>query len=280
MLPPINPELQLNHRERMIKKFLIILTIIISNQAYGQLIVDIDDYVGKNIKEIKKVGHRNRIFKNGWLTEIIFVNDSLPVREKNYYKGDLRSDYHFSYKRTDSTFQTTKVDSFARQDRNYEMEKLYFNEKGLIYKTETFTKRDSEPLVIETDFRRDSLDRLISYCRTVPSEFLNNSGDLITTYRLYYNDKNQVDSIVQTDSENISTIVYYFKYNKRGLTKSKIVDHNNPDVVLGGVRAWKKGKYDKYGYYYKYDRYGNWTKRFSITKHRKYLDSKRKIKYE
>src|SRR5690554_6206984 len=122
-LPPINPELQLNHRERMIKKFLIILTIIISNQAYGQLIVNIDDYVGKNIKEIKKVGHRNRIFNNGWLTEIIFVNDSLPVREKNYYKGDLRSDYHFSYKRTDSTFQTTKVDSFA----------VYFNPKGYQY---------------------------------------------------------------------------------------------------------------------------------------------------
>ncbi len=264
----------------MIRRILVILMIIISNQGYGQLIFDVDDYVGSNIKEIKEVGHRNRILKNGWFTEICFDKDSLPTREINYYKGDLRSDYHFSYERTDSTFQTTKIDSLAREDRNYEMDRSYFDKFGLIYKTETFIKRDSKPLVIETDFQRDSLDRLISYCRTLPSESRNNSGDLITSYKLYYNDKNQVDFIIQTDSENISTIVYYFKYNKRGLIKSKIVDHNNPVVVLGGVRSWKKGKYDKYGYYYKYDRFGNWTKRYSITKHRKYLDSKRKIKYE
>lgn len=264
----------------MIKKFLIILTIIISNQAYGQLIVDIDDYVGKNIKEIKKVGHRNRILKNGWLTEISFVNDSLPVHEINYYKGDLRSDYYFFYKRTDSTFQTTKIDSFARKDRNYELNRSYFDKFGLIYKTEKFTRRDSKPLVIETDFQRDSLDRLISYCRTLLSESRNNSGDLITTYRLYYNDKNQVDSIIQKDSENISTIAYYFTYNKKGLIKSKIVDHNNPDAVLGGVRSWSKERTDKYGYFYRYDRYGNWTKRYFITKRGKYLNSKRKIKYE
>lgn len=264
----------------MIRTILIILTIIISNQGYGQLIVDVDDYVGTNIKEIKKVGHRNRILKDGWFTEIIFLKDSLPTRETNYYKSDLRSVYHFSYERTDSTFQTTKIDSLAREDRNYKMDRSYYNKFGLIYKTETFTKRDSKPLVIETDFQRDSLDRLISYCQTFPSEFRNNSGDLITTYRLYYNDKNQVDSIMQMDSENISRIMYYFKYNKSGLIKSEIVDHNNPNVVLGGVRGWAKGKYDKYGFYYKYDRYGNWTKRFSITKHRKYLDSKRRIKYE
>ena len=264
----------------MIKKFLIIFTIIISNQAFGQLIIDVDNYVGTNIKEIKQVGHRNRILKNGWLSEISFISDSLPAREINYYKGDLRSDYHFSYKRTDSTFQTTKIDSFAREDRNYEMDRLYFDNSGLIYKTETFTKSDSKPLVIETDFKRDSLYRLISYCRILPSSFRNNSGDLITTFRLYYNNMNQVDSIIQTDSKNISTIAYYFTYNKKGLIKSKIVDHNNPDAVLGGVRSWSKERTDKYGYLYRYDRYGNWTKRYFITKRGKYLNSKRKIKYE
>lgn len=264
----------------MIKKILIILTIIISNQVYGQLIVGVDDYVGINIKEIKKIGHRNRIMKDGWFTVISFKNDSLPTREKNYYKGDLRSDYHFSYKRTDSTFQTVKIDSLAREDKNYEMNKSYFDKFGLIYKTEKITKRDSKPIIIKLDYQRDSLGRIISFFLTFPSESRNNSGDLITTSRLYYNDKNQVDSIVKTDSENISTIVHYFKYNKSGLIKSEIVDHNNRDVVLAGVRGWKKGKYDKYGFYCKYDRYGNWTKRFSITKHRKYLDSKRKIKYE
>lgn len=264
----------------MIRKILIILTIIISNQGYGQLIVSVDDYVGTNIKEIKKIGHHNRIMKDGWFTVITFTNDSLPTREINYYKGNLRSDYHFSYKRTDSTFQTVKIDSFAREERNYEMDKSYFDKFGLIYKTEKFTKRDSKPLIIKYDFQRDSLDRIISFFLTFPSESRNNSGDLITTSRLYYNDKNQVDSIVKTDSENISTIVHYFKYNKKGLIKSEKVDHNNPDVVLAGVRPWKKGKHDKYGFYYKYDKYGNWTKRFSLTKHRKYLDSKRMIKYE
>ena len=88
----------------MIKRLLILLTIITSNQAFGQLIVDVDDYVGNRIKEITQVGHRNRILKNGWMTEISFKNDSLPNREINYYKGDLRSEYHFSYKRTDSTY--------------------------------------------------------------------------------------------------------------------------------------------------------------------------------
>lgn len=264
----------------MIRIILTILTIIVSNLSYGQLIVEVDDYVGTKISEIKKIGHRNRIFRNGWLTEIRFTNDTLPTREMNNYKGDLRSDYHFNYKRTDSTFQITKIDSIAKKDRNYEMKISYFNENGLLYKTETFTKRNSDPLLVETNFTRDSLNRIIYYNQILPSSFRNNSGDLITTYKLYYNDKSLVDSIHQIDSENISSITYYFDYNNKGLIKSKIVDHNNPDVVIGGVRPWKKGKYDKYGYYYKYDRFGNWTKRFLITKNWKYLDSKRKIKYE
>lgn len=264
----------------MIRKILIVLTLIISNQAYGQLIDDVDDYVGMKIKKIIKVGHRNRILKNGWLTEISFINDSFPTREIYYYKGDLRSDYNFTYKRTDSTFQITRVDSLARNDINYEMVRSYFDKARLIYRTETFSKRNSEPLIVENNFKRDSLGRLISYNQTLPSSSRNNSGDLITTFRLYYNNKNQVDSIIQTDSENISKIVYYFKYNTKGLIQSKIVDHNSPDAVLGGIRSWKKGKHDKYGYFYKYDKYGNWIKRYSITKNRKYLDSKRKIKYE
>lgn len=264
----------------MNRLILTIFTIIVSNLSYGQLIVEVEDYVGTRITEIKIIGHRNRIFRDGWITKISFTKDSLPTREMNYYKGDLRSDYHFSSKRTDSSFQITKIDSLAKKDRNYEMERSHFNENGLVYKTEIFTKRNSKPSTIESNFKRDSLNRIISYNRIVPSESRNNSGDLITTYKLYYNEKNQVDSIHQSDSENISSIAFYFNYNRNGLIKSKIVDHDNPDVVLGGVRAWKKGKYDKYGYYYKYDRFGNWIKRFSITKNRKYLDSKRKIKYE
>ena len=264
----------------MIRTILITLTILVSNLSYGQLIIDVNNYVGTRIKEIKNVGHRNRILKNGWITEISFTNDSLPTREINYYKGDLRSDYHFNYARTDSTFQIVRIDSLASEDRNFEMDRYHFDKAGLIYKAETFTRRNSRPLAIKTDFKRDSLNRIISYNRILPSSFRNNAGDLITTYRLYYNDKNQVDSILQTDSKNISRIVYYFEYNRKGLIKSKIVDRNNPDVILSGVRGWEKGRYDKYGYFYKYDRFGNWIRRFSITKNRKYLDSKRKIKYD
>lgn len=264
----------------MVRNVLIMLAIIFANPTYGQLIVDVDDYVGANIKGIKQVGHRNQILKSGWLTELSFIKDSLPSREINHYKGELRSDYYFTYERTDSTFQVTKVDSLAKEDKNYEKHKSFFDKKGLIYKTETFTKKDSKPLVIETDFKRDSSHRLISYCRTFFSTYKNHRGDLITTYLLTYNEKNQVASIVQTSSYDSIPVKYYFKYNRKGLIKSKIVDHNNPDVVIGGFRAWKKGKYDKYGYFYKYDKFGNWIKRLSITKNRKYLDSKRIIEYQ
>lgn len=251
-----------------------------SNLSYSQLIIDINDYVGTEIAEIEQIGYGNRFKKNGWFTEIKFSNDSLPSREKNYFKGELRSDYHFKYEKNDSIFIVIRIDSLAKSDKNFEIKKTFFDTNGYVTKRETYTIRDSSPTVLEKNFCRDTFDRLISYERIIPSSYRNYSGDLVTSYQLFYNENNQIDSIIQTDSENISIVRYYFEYNRNGLLKSKIVDHNNPDIVLGGVRAWEKGRNDKYGYYYKYDSLGNWTKRFSLTKNRKYLNSIRNIKYK
>lgn len=260
-----------------------ILTILIGfipRLIFGQIFPEVSDYVGNNILEIEQIGHKNCLIKNGWITITSFSNDSFPTHQINYYKGDKRGDYYYSYIAQDTIFKKVKIDSSAQEDRNYEEKRIYFNSKRQITKTETYLNSDSNsPISIEENVIRDSLNRIISYDRLFPSKSRNNAGDLITKYRFYYN-KNQIDSIVQTDSENISKIVYCFKFNRKGLISDKIVDQNNPNVVLGGVRTWSKKRMDKYQFKYKYDRFGNWTKRYFVTKNWRYLDAKRKIKYK
>jgi len=116
---------------------------------------------------------------------------------------------------------------------------------------------------IETNIIRDKNNRVLSFQRSMQENF-----------RFYYNDKMELDSVIQSDSENISRIKYIYKYYKNGLISDYIVDHNNPTVVLGGVRSWSKSRHDKYQLTYIYDKKGNWIKEYAVISKGKYLNAK------
>jgi hypothetical protein len=262
----------------MIKRIYLIL-LFFPGMAFAQIFPGVPDYTGR-ILEIKEIGYHSVLKRNGWINLISFSDLALPVRELNFYKGKKRSDYHYFYVDEDSVFRKIKIDSMAGSDRNYEELRICYNQAHEIIKTKRYSdKAAKNPDLVEQEIRCDSLSRLLSYKSVLPSASRNEAGDLITQYKFHYNNCHQVDSVLRTDSENISKILYCYAYNKRGLISDEIVDHLDPGTVLGGVKPWSEKRMNMYHYRYKYDRKGNWTKRYFVTRKGKFLDAKRKIKY-
>ena len=245
------------------KKTVAILFAFLPIVVFGQIFPEVSDYVGDNIKEIKEIGYYSRFKKNGWITKTTFSENSLPFNKTNFYKGEKRSNYYFSFIESDSTYKTIKFDSLALNEDAYESMKVYFDKFKNVQKVEIF------PDFIESNIKRDTVNRIISYTRRVPS----------SEFEFTYNRQNQVESVIEIYADNTLRKIYKFKYNNKGEISDIVVDHDNPEVVLSGVRLYSKDRTDKYQYKYKYDKHGNWIKRYSVTKNWKYLNAKRNIVY-
>lgn len=246
----------------------------------GQIFPRVVDFQ-KHIAHIKEVGYYSAFKKNGWKTITTFTSDSLPYNEVHFYKGEKRGNYYYRYVDQDTLFRIIRIDSSATNDGNYREQRIYFNSKKIVVKNENYWQPNLDnPGTIEEKIVRDSQNKILSYVRIFTSKSRRNGVPLYTTFNFNYNTKNQVISITQTDSEAISHIHYDFSYNSKGQISSITYDHNNPESVLSDIRPWSKSRPDKYRMLYKYDRFGNWKKKYFVTENGLYLDSKRTIKYK
>ena len=112
-----------------------------------------------------------------------------------------------------------------------------------------------------------------------------NNGDTtaIELYEKQYINKRlsvAVSKMTYSDKE-ITSYTQTMKYDKKGNLKSKIIDYNNPEIVLGGAITWTRWRHDKYRIdYKKYDKRGNWTERYAVTWLKKYKIEVRVIEYD
>jgi hypothetical protein len=220
---------------------------------------------------IKRIIEKSEKFPDSW-REYNF-DSRYRLQEKNYYRNyKLVQTETTSYFGNDSLLTTRKViNSEIYTDR------YYFNPDKRLKRHEVFSSIDSiVPMAIFTDFIYES-NKLREYNRII---IVKSDTTLIEHSQIKYNKNKLLVTTTENNKFGKSISFSVFKYDKKGNLISKTVDHNNPHVVLGGVRTWSPFRHDKYRIDYKLDKYGNWISRYSVTWLRKRKIEERQIEYK
>ncbi|MDP2114837.1 MAG: hypothetical protein Q8K69_12350, partial [Bacteroidota bacterium] len=129
-------------------------------------------------------------------------------------------------------------------------------------------KNKRELFLVEKDVKYNN-GQLTSFTRYNIKE--NGEPDDGEKCHLFYDSSGRLIRIERNEiATNFITILYY-QYNNRGL-----VNHFSIDYMVGLRNDQNKQRQENY---FKYDRRGNWKKKFWIADDKKLLEAKRKIKY-
>src|SRR5690554_4951715 len=225
-------------------RYLIVAFTLLINLPANSQILNLGDPAFKgrieNVKE-KSVG-----YKNDWRD--FSFDKSFRINEKKSYRdNNLLEQVKWTYLDLDSIFIANEIVNGKKI-----IHKSYYDSNKRLKRFELYSTNDSIcPMIIETNIIYDN-NHIISYNRIL----LNQRDTTVTEkYTIEYNPDN-------------SQVVI-----------KKIIDYNNPETVLGGVRTWSSKRHDKYRIDYKYDNYGNWIKSYSVTWFWKHKINTRLIKY-
>src|SRR5690554_1210810 len=251
-----------------IMRYLIVAFTLLINLPANSQILNLGDPAFKgrieNVKE-KSVG-----YKNDWRD--FSFDKSFRINEKKSYRdNNLLEQVKWTYLDLDSIFIANEIVNGKKN-----IHKSYYDSNKRLKRFELYSTNDSIcPMIIETNIIYDN-NHIISYNRIL----LNQRDTTVTEkYTIEYNPDNSQVVIKKSDNKNISSETITLKYDKKGNLISKIIDYNNPETVLGGVRTWSSKRHDKYRIDYKYDNYGNWIKSYSVTWFWKHKINTRLIKY-
>lgn len=222
--------------------------------------------VSEDVVEIKET-HYNGIFrKSGWNSVYTYADGKIQ-RTRNWYKGDLRMDETYTYEwNSDEIIKRT---SNLDNTQYHEVDSVSTH----LLQRKIFFSRDSiNPSLVLHSFVYDSKDNLLSYKRT--SERYD--GTKSTSCVRYKYSKDKIVIQYMGDSITLNKTVTC-ELDSRGNIILKTTDYHDPNVVISGGRS-EKGVIR---FKYKYDRRGNWTKRYYVSSKGKCtLEIKRKITYK
>jgi hypothetical protein len=253
-------------------KVILTLSLIISFYCgFGQTFYEIRPIKG-DVIEIKQIDFKNNFFRSGWKSYYYFNDNNEIIRNITYFKNDvtLEEIHEHSKEGNTRTIKTNEVDTVNRTTRI-----SYFNNLGQLEKIELYYGQDEiNPEIVTHDYEYNLLGNIKSYKST---HYYRATGFKYTEcFKLEYI-KEQLTTISKYDScLNLSKKID-LKYDDKGNPASEKIDGCNPDMVYLGSRSDK----GIIRYFYKYDKKGNWIKRFYVTSTgNKILELKRKIKYK
>jgi hypothetical protein len=253
--------------------------------SWGQLFPKIPDFRG-NIERIveKRYGKEvissktdSGMFKpkafSGWKYTYLFDENSQLIRQTNTFQGKIRTEYEYLTQISGNRKTVREsVTNFEGDQGNSILEYENFTDQnGLIQKVNQWSVNGDkkELLIIENDAAYSN-GRLDGFSRN----YISVNGDTTAGERfsLFYNAQNQLIRIERKDPVlNLKTFLYY-EYDSHGLMHHFSIDY------LVGLRNYDANQ--KQEVFYKYDRRGNWTKRYyRISDKKKGLEAKRLIKY-
>jgi hypothetical protein len=268
------------------KKISLSILMLFPIMVFGQLFPKVPEFRG----DIAKVTERkygevviskgdSGVFKpgkySGWDYVYLFDTKSKLVKRTNLSQGQVISDYYYQRDTIGNRRIVREVilQNPEKEKGDYIEYENFINKDGQVEKVNFWSyeaqKNKKELYLIEMNAEYDK-DKLISFTRYN----VNENGELDTGEKcsLFYDNFGRLMRIERKDNIlNLKTIIYYF-YNSNGLVNIYSIDY------LVGLRDdVNKQKQD---IYYKYDRQGNWIKRYYwISEKKKGLESKRIIKY-
>jgi YD repeat-containing protein len=228
-------------------------------------------------KELNLVKGDSGVFKpkmfSGWEYVYLFENARL-VRRTNTIKGVLDADYVYQREAVGNRRIEREIiqDSLKNQKGDYIEYENFLNEEGQIEKVNfwSFSANDSSRVLFLVEMNARYVNGLLlNYTR----HSVNDSGELDRGEKcsLTYDNLGRLIRMERQDvATNFKTILYY-DYNRRGRVSRFSIDY------LVGLRNDQNTQRQIINY--KYDRRGNWNKRYWISDKNRRLEDKRKIRY-
>jgi len=230
--------------------------------------VTFPEFVGKKISKIieKDIGNQN-----SW-REYIFDSNS-RIKEKQSFR-DLKEVEDIKYDYFDYDSILIKKESINHiGSRVYRsIYKSYFDANKRLKRYEYYSSKDTiVPWIIENNIVYNNNGKIKSY------ERISKIKDSTSVIHYSFNYSKNYLTLTIKQINNPETVV--FKYNKKGNATDLIVDEHNALSAIGGAKVWSKNRKDKYQIRYKYDKFGNWIRSYSVTKFWTYKINKRIITY-
>lgn len=269
------------------KKFAFYLLFLIPSLTSGQLFPKLADFKG-NIetvtekrygKEVNSAKEDSGVFKpgkySGWKYIYMFDENSKLVKRTSTFRKKIRAEYFYE----SNTIGNKKIvrEITGENQSGQAVEYIEYENStdftGRIQKVDfwSFNQQTNkkELFLIEKDVEYKN-DQLTSFTRYNINE--NGEPDSGEKCTLFYDSSGRLIRIERKDNiTNFSTILYY-QYNDRGF-----VNHFSIDYMVGLRNDQNKQQQENY---FKYDRRGNWTKRYWMADGKKLLEARRKIKYQ
>jgi len=238
-----------------------------------------DAFYYKNLEQkgIKRITERKF---DKWEVISIFNEEGYLVREINFYKKEIRSDYKYEYAIMDTLIEMKRTNSINNDVKNLKIDKYYYTSSGQCHKHSMYFS-DSDASSHNKDNFVYEDGKLISYTQGEMGQ---------TKFEYTYNEKGQKEHIQKFTRYGYITF-FSFAYNKFGQLTDYIQEgfiqegYNNDDeineiIVYSGVVVWSKEKTNKIHIRYSnFDKRGNWTRSHFITEKGKVFRSERKIEY-
>lgn len=239
---------------------------LVTSQSFGQPFREIMP-VTVDVTEIKQINF-NGLFRNGWRSIKSYHQGEL-VRHRSYFKSELRADDSYAYA-SGENWKTKK--HIYDDEKGFSIDKTYYTSEGVIEKAEFFF--DEDTLHPATVWRKLTYKdgNLQSCLATHYGKFRNWTICYEYTYH-----EGKISSVLTYDSCAELTDSLTITYNSKGYPAYQIIRQYDPRIVVAGGRS--ENGFQRF--YYKFDKRGNWVKRYYVTSSgRRIKEIKRKIEYQ
>ncbi len=205
-----------------------------------------------------------------WEVISFFDEKGFLLRETNFYKKEIKSDYTYEYTIADTLLEIKRVDAIGKDvKKQKKIDRYYYSSLGQCYKYRVYFGDCDNPTHYEDNFIfEDGL--LTGYSQ----------GKMgAVKISLKYNEKKQKTQKMEIRNKTDTTLNTYV-YNQLGLLTDHIMESNNNAVVYSGVVVWSNEKVNKVHIQFSgFDKRGNWTRSYFLTERGKVFRSKREIEY-
>ncbi|HEY3373346.1 MAG TPA: hypothetical protein VGK10_21055 [Prolixibacteraceae bacterium] len=267
------------------KKFLAYILLLLPGFALGQLFPKLPDFRGhiQNVterrygKEMNATQKDSGVFKpkafSGWEYFYQFENSKLAQRTSKM-NGEVNANYLYQREELGNRRIEREIlqDSLKGKKGDYIEYENFINERGEVERVNfwSYNARENrrDLFLVEMNAEYDHA-KLMSYTRHV----ILANGDMDTGEKcsLFYDSSDRLVRMERKDiATGLNTILYYY-YNKKGFVNRFSIDY------LVGLRNDQNTQ--RQDIHYKYDRRGNWVKRYWVAENKKRLEDRRKIKY-